>query len=315
MMAPRVLCTRPLTEKALALLQRHFEVDTYENDAPMPRAELLARVQGCEGLVCMLSDKVDGELFDRAPGLRAVANVAVGYDNVDLARARAQGCAVTNTPDVLTEATADLTWALLLSAARNVVAADAFTRSGAWQAWQLQGFLGVDFGGKTLGVVGFGRIGQAVARRAQGFGMQVLYSDPSAPPAHGARPVPLDELLATAHFVCLHMPLTPATHHLIDAAALARMRPEAVLVNVARGPVVDEAALVEALRSGRLRAAGFDVYEHEPRLSPGLAALPNVVLLPHLGSATQETRARMCEMSAEAVLAVIQGREPANRVA
>lgn len=319
-MRPKVLVTRPLPGGAAAALAGVADVVARDEDAPLAPERLRALAADCAGIVAVLGDRVDAALLAAAPGLRVVANVAVGYDNVDLAAARARGVVVTNTPDVLTETTADLTWALLLAVARRVVEGDADVRRGAFHGWRLNGWLGWDVHGRTLGVVGFGRIGQAVARRAAGFGMRVLYCDPKAAPETleaqlGAERAEFGELVAAADFVTLHTPLTAATRHLVDAAALARMRPHAILVNVARGPVVDEAALVAALRAGRIGGAGLDVYEDEPALAPGLADLPNVVLLPHVGSATHETRARMARMAVDNVCAVLQGREPPNRVA
>ena len=319
-MRPKVIVTRPLPGDAGERLAERADVVGHDVDAPLPYERLRALVPDAAGVVSVLSDRIDAPLLAAAPALRVVANVAVGYDNVDLAAARRAGVVVTNTPDVLTETTADLTWALLLAAARRVVEADRDLRRGAFRTWELGGWLGWDVHGKTLGVVGFGRIGRAVARRAAGFGMRVLYSDPT-PAADeveallGAEYVPLARLLAESHFVAVHAPLTPATRHLIDAAALAAMRPDAVLVNVARGPIVDEAALVAALRDRRIAAAGLDVYEDEPALAPGLADLPNTVLLPHVGSATHETRARMARMAVDNVLAVLAGETPPNRVA
>lgn len=315
MTRPRILATRKQPEGGRKLLDEAFEVVAHPLDEPMPPAELRAALFDCDALVCVLADRIDADVLAAAPRLRVVANVAVGYDNIDIKAATERGIVVTNTPDVLTETTADLTWALLLGAARHITEADRAVRAGRFKGWELIGYLGRDFFGKTLGVVGFGRIGKAVARRASGFGMRVLYTDPSeAPDMPEAQRVPLETLLDESHFVALHTPLTPDTHHLIDAAALARMRSDAVLVNVARGPVVDEKALVAALREGRIAAAGFDVYENEPTLSPGLADLPNTVLLPHIGSATVDTRTRMSEMAAQSCIDVLAGRRPAHVV-
>lgn len=319
-MRPKVLVTRPLPGDAAARLAEVADVVARDADTPLTQDELRALAADCAGLVAVLGDRVDAALLAAAPLLRVVANVAVGYDNVDLAAARERGVVVTNTPDVLTETTADLTWALLLAVARRVVEGDGDVRRGAFCGWRLNGWLGWDVHGRTLGVVGFGRIGRAVARRAAGFGMRVLYSDPQPAPEEveaqlGAERATFEELLAAADFVTLHAPLTPATRHLVDATALARMRPHAILVNVARGPIVDEAALVTALREGRIGGAGLDVYEHEPALAPGLAALPNTVLLPHVGSATHDTRARMARTAVENVCAVLAGRPAPNRVA
>jgi len=317
---PRVLITRRLPPPAAERLTRAgLTVELVDRDDPPPRPVLLERVRDCAALVAMLSERIDAELLDAAgPALRVVANYAVGYNNIDLEACRSRKVRVTNTPGVLTEATADLTWALLLAAARRVVEGDHLVRTGTWSGWQPQQLLGLELHGAVLGLVGAGRIGTAVARRAVGFGMRILYYDPQ--PCKeldgplGAHRVPLAELLPQVDVLSLHVPLTPETRHLLDEHALAQLKPTAILVNTSRGPVVDERALVAALRSGRLAAAGLDVYEDEPRLAPGLAELPNVVLLPHLGSATVTTRQRMSAMVADNVLAVLASREPPNPV-
>lgn len=319
-MAARILITRRVPPPAVESLRAAgLVVDLVDQDDPPSRAELLARVPGVVGLITMLSEKVDAELLEAAgPGLRVVANFAVGYDNIDLEACRRRGVRVTNTPGVLTDATADLAWALILATARRVVEGDRLVRSGQWRGWAPLQLLGLQLTGATLGLVGAGRIGTAVGLRSVGFRMNVLYVDdhPSVALEEqvGARRVSLGELLPVVDILSLHVPLTPQTRHLIGPRELAAMKPTAILINTARGPVVDEAALVEVLRSGRLAGAGFDVYEHEPRLTPGLAELPNVVLLPHLGSATTATRHRMSQMVAENVLAVLAGREPPNPV-
>jgi len=317
---PRVLITRRLPPPAAERLTRAgLTVELVDQDDPPPRPVLLERVRDCAALITMLSERVDTELLDAAgPALRVVANYAVGYNNIDLDACRSRKVRVTNTPGVLTEATADLTWALLLAAARRVGEGDRLVRTGTWSGWQPQQLLGLELHGAVLGLVGAGRIGAAVARRAVGFGMRILYADPQPctelDGPLGAHRVPLAELLPQVDVLSLHVPLTPETRHLLDEHALAQLKPTAILVNTSRGPVVDERALVAALRSGRLAAAGLDVYEDEPRLAPGLAELPNVVLLPHLGSATVTTRQRMSAMVADNVLAVLAGREPPNPV-
>jgi len=306
-----------LPPPALSVLRRHAKVDLDETDRPLPPAELRARLRGCAGLLCLLTDRVD-EAALSTPGLRAVANVAVGFDNIDISAATRFGVLVTNTPDVLTESTADFAFALMLAAARRLGEGERLVRAGGFHGWGLQMMLGRDVCGATLGVVGFGRIGQAVARRARGFGMRVQYSDPRRVPEAeretGARRVSFGKLLETSDFVSLHVPLSDATRHLVGAAELARMRPDSVLVNTSRGPVVDERALVRALRAGRPAAAGLDVYEHEPRLAPGLDRLENAVLAPHLGSATVATRTRMACLAAENLVAALAGRRPPNLV-
>jgi glyoxylate reductase len=264
-----------------------------------------------------MSEKVDAEFLDAAgPALRVVANFAVGYDNIDLAACTARGVRATNTPGVLTDATADIAWTLILACARHAIVGDRLVRSGQWRGWAPTQLLGLQLAGATLGVVGAGRIGTAVARRGLGFGMQVVYyarrEMPEIERVADARRVELAALLSSSDVVSLHVPLTPRTKHLIDRPQLDLMKRTAVLINTARGPVVNEAALVEALRERRLAGAGFDVYEHEPRLTPGLAALDNVVVLPHLGSGTVATREKMSRMTAENIIAVLEGRQPPN---
>ncbi|MSP17293.1 MAG: D-glycerate dehydrogenase [Myxococcales bacterium] len=281
------------------------------------RAELLATLAEADALICLLTDRVDSELLAHAPRLRVVANHAVGVDNIDLEACARRGVMVANTPDVLTDATADLTFALLLAAARRLGEGERLVRSGAWRGWEPTQLLGVPVSGQTLGLVGLGRIGAAVARRARGFDMPICYAAPRpVEGAHelGARHVPLDELLAGSDFVSLHGPLTPETRGLIGARELARMKSTAVLINTARGACVDEDALADALTAGRLFAAGLDVFAAEPALSPRLVACDRAVLLPHLGSATHRARARMAELCAAAVTDVLAGRSPTHRV-
>lgn len=289
-----------------------LDVRHQAEDRPPSRTELLELVRGARGILSLLTERIDGEVLDAAgPDLAVVANLAVGYDNVDVAACAARGIAVTNTPDVLTEATADLTWALILGAARRLGEGERLVRAGAWGGWRPGQLLGMGLDGKTLGVFGLGKIGTAVARRAPGFGMRVVFHNRSPRPEAArlsATPVSFDELLATADVLAITAPSTPETHHVFDAGALARMRPGSILVNTSRGPLVSEADLVDALRHGPLRAAGLDVYEREPELHPGLLALENVVLLPHLGSATDEARAGMVELACANVVAVLAGR-------
>jgi glyoxylate reductase len=269
--------------------------------------------------IALLTVRVDDALLDRAPRLRVVANAAVGTDNLDLAACRARGVIVTNTPDVLTEASADLTWALLLATVRRLPQAEASLRAGAFRGWRFWDYLGGDIHGATLGIFGMGRIGQAVARRAPAFGMRVRYHSrtrlaPEREAALQAEWVDRETLLTGSDVLSLHAPLTPETRHLLDRAALARMKQGSYLINTARGPLVDEAALVDTLRDGPLAGAGLDVYEHEPAITPGLLELPNVVLLPHIGSATHGTRTRMAVLAAENVSAVLAGRPPPTPV-
>ncbi len=281
------------------------------------RAELVSALRGADALIAILRDRIDDELLAAAPNLKVVANVAVGYDNVDVEAASGRGIFVTNTPDVLTDATADLTFALLLAAARRLGEGERLVRSGTWGGWEPGQLLGQDVSGKTLGLIGLGRIGAAVAVRARGFGMRVLYTARSdAPRAREleASRVPLSELVSDADFVSLHCPLTPATRHIVDAAALRAMKPTAIVVNTARGPCVDEAALAEALARGEIAGAGLDVFEDEPAVHPALLASDRAVLAPHVGSATTTTRRRMAEMAARAVREALAGRVPSTAV-
>ena len=313
---PRLFLTRRIPDPGLVLIREAFAVTGGEEDRPLERASLLRGVVGADALLCLLTETIDGTVMDAAGHrLRVISNMAVGVDNVDVAAATARGILVTNTPGVLTDATADLTWALILSTVRRVAEGDRMVREGRFELWSPFMLLGRAVAGSTLGVVGMGRIGRAVARRAAGWDMRVIYTRNSGPlPADQTPPgvrwdfrAGLDELLGEADIVSLHVPLLPETRHLIGARELGLMRPGSYLINTARGPVVDEAALVEALKSGRLAGAGLDVYEREPELALGLAGLPNVTLLPHLGSATIETRGRMAELAALNAIAAARG--------
>jgi glyoxylate reductase len=315
---PRVLVMHPLLDPGPRILAAATDAVSYPEGAPLTEEAIREAAAGCRGIVSQVMDPI-GELVLSTPGLRAVANVAVGYDNVDVAAATRHGVLVTNTPGILDETTADLAFALLMAAARRVVEGDRQVRDGRWKSWAIDHLLGQDVHGAVLGVVGMGRIGRAVAGRGRGFGMRIVYSNRSRLPAEreaelDATWLPLPELLREADFVSLHVPLGPETRHLIGAAELAAMKPTAVLVNTARGPVVDEAALVGALREGRIFAAGLDVYEREPQVHPGLIELENVVLAPHIGSGSVRTRARMCEVAAENMVAAVTGRRPPNVV-
>jgi lactate dehydrogenase-like 2-hydroxyacid dehydrogenase len=315
-----VYVTRRLPEAALEMLRSFAEsVEVNPDDRVLERRELLRAVEGRDGVLCLLTDRIDAEVFDAAgPGLKVFANYAVGYDNVDVAEATRRGVIVTNTPGVLTDTTADLAWALIFAVARRVVAGDSLARSGRWAGWGPMQLLGRDITGATLGIVGAGRIGGAVAARSAGFGMKVLYADPSPRPELermlGARKVALDGLLAESDFVTIHVPLRDETRHLIGRRELGLMKETAYLINTSRGPVVDEKALVGALKSGSIAGAGLDVYEEEPKLAPGLAELDNVVVLPHLGSATVATRTKMATMAAENLIAALAGERPPNCV-
>jgi len=317
-MSWNVFVTRRIPPEGIDLLrQSGVDIRLHDEETPLPRTELLALARSCDGVVIGGGERVDAEFLDAAPKLKVVSCIAVGYDNVDLAEATRRRVLVTNTPDVLTDAVADLTWALILGVARRVVEGDALTRSGKWQGLSPTLLRGVDVAGKTLGIVGAGRIGAAVAKRGTGFSMRLLYFARSTKPemdALGGRRVSFDEVLRESDFLCVHVPLTPDTRHLFGAAEFRKMKPMAFFINMARGAVVNEAALVQALREGWIAGAGLDVYEHEPQISPELASMPNTLLLPHLGSATIETRRRMSILAAENLLAVLDRRPCPNVV-
>jgi glyoxylate reductase len=313
--------TNRLPPSAVELLRQAGEVRIDERETAIPRAELLELVGSAEAVLTLLGDRVDGELLDAAgPQLRCVANVAVGYDNVDVAAAEQRGVLVTNTPGVLDDATADLTIALVLAATRRLGEGERLVRSGRDWNWGMHFMLGSSLQGRLLGIVGLGGIGRRVAQRARAFGMRIAYHSRHPAPAEveaelGAERMPLERLLAEADVLSLHCPLTPETHHLIGAGELAAMKPSAVLVNAARGPIVDEAALAEALAERRIAAAGLDVYEREPQVEPRLLELDNVVLTPHLGSATVETRTAMAELAALNAISVLSGQGALTPVA
>jgi glyoxylate reductase len=311
---PTLLITRRLPSSVIARLEAECDVDLYTGDSAIPRDELLARVRGKQALMCLLTDRIDGELLDAGRDLQIVANIAVGYNNVDVAAARARGVVVTNTPDVLTESVADFTWAMILALTRRISEGERVVRSGTWKGWALDFMLGSDIRGKQLGLVGMGRIARAVAARAPAFGMRVAYADEQAVDVAGAEAMSLDRLLTTSDVVSLHVPLTESTKHLIDKRALARMKRSAWLINTARGPVVDEAALAWALGQHLLAGAALDVYEHEPAVHPDLLTMENVLLVPHLGSATTETRTAMADLAASNVLAVLGGKPPVTPI-
>jgi glyoxylate reductase len=316
----RVFITQPIPEPGPSLIRQFTsDVSANQEDRVLLPEELLAAVAGPEGVLCLLTDGVNEAVLKAAAagGCRVMANMAVGYNNVDVAAATRLGILVTNTPGVLTEATADLAWALLLGVARRVAEGDRVMRADAFPGWGPMYMLGGDVTGRTLGLVGPGRIAQAVAKRARGFDMTILYAGRRGNPEMdtlGARQVPLENLLAASDFVSLHVPLSTETRHLIDAKALARMKRSAYLINTARGPVVDEKALVLALKAGTIAGAGLDVYEDEPKMASGLADCPNTLLLPHLGSATVATRAAMSRIAAENLIAALEGRKPSNLV-
>ena len=306
---PAVLVTRRIPSAVLATLQEACDVDMHDRD-DLPHPDLVARVRGKQGLLSVVTDAIDRSVFEAGSDLKVVSTIAVGYNNIDLAAARERNVIVTNTPDVLTEAAADLTWSLILGMTRRIVEGDRLTRSRAWKGFALDFMLGTDLRGKQLGIVGMGRIGRAVAARAPAFGMRVAFSSRTAQPSPLGESMPLDRLLATSDVVTLHCPLTAETKHLINQATLARMKRSAYLVNASRGPVVDEAALVWALANRLIAGAALDVYEREPEIHEGLFALENVVLSPHLGSSTIETRTTMIRLAADNVVAVVTGRPP-----
>lgn len=314
-----VYITRMIPEAGITpLTAAGFEIKMNPLPRSPRREELLDEVGGHDGIICQLSDRIDRQVLEAAaPRCKVLATCAAGHDNIDLAAAREFGVVVTHTPDVLTEATADLTWALLLATARRLGEAERLVRAGAWRGWGMLDFLGAEVFGKTLGIIGAGRIGTAVARRARGFDMPVLYHAQTPRPAIealGAKRVALAGLLESSDFVSLHLPLTDRTHHLLDATALDRIKQGAILINTARGAIVDQGALIEALRDGRLGGAGLDVYDGEPAVPPELLEMENVVLLPHIGSATVRARETMAAMAAESVVAVLTGEPPSHPV-
>jgi glyoxylate reductase len=309
-----ILVTRRLPSSVIAKLESAGVVDLYTGDAAIPADEFRARIADKDALVCLLTDRVDRALLESAPRLKIVANVAVGHNNIDLGAARERGVVVTNTPDVLTDSVADFTWSLILAITRRLSEGERLLRRGEWKGWALDFMLGTELKGKQLGLVGLGRIGRAVAARAPAFGMRVAYASRSEQQLQGAEPMSLDRLLNTSDIVSLHVPLTPETTHLIDKRAIARMKRAAYLINTARGPVVDEAALAWALQHHLLAGAALDVYEHEPKVHPDLLTLENVLLVPHLGSGTTETRTAMADLAADNVLAVLAGKPPITPV-
>jgi glyoxylate reductase len=317
MTRPSILATHPLFPEARAILDAHCDVEYWSRPERPSRAEVLKQVAPKDGLVCLLTEKIDKEMLAAAPKLRIASNVAVGFDNISVPDCTARNVAVTNTPGVLDETTADFAWTLLMCVARRVGEGEALARSGQWAGWNLDQLCGGDVWGKTLGVIGFGRIGRAVARRSTGFKMHVIYTDAvrasgEAEREVGARFVDMDTLLREADFVTVHVPLMPETRHLISAERLKKMKRTAYLINTARGPVVDNEALYQALKAGTIAGAALDVHEHEPKVHAGLITLKNVVLEPHLASASIETRTRMAVMAAENLTAFFAGRRPPN---
>ena len=319
MAKPRILVTREVFDETIDFLGTHCDVDANQADLPLAASAIAQRLKGAQALMCSLTDKVDADLIAQCPDLKVVANIAVGYNNIDVAACTARGIQVTNTPGVLDDSTADLAWTLMLATARRLTEVEAYIRNGDWTGWKLKQWLGVDVHHATLGIMGMGRIGQAIARRAAGFDMRVIYHNRNRLAADieqklNARYVTQDELLANSDFIVLQMPYSKETHHLIGAKELAKMKPTAILINSTRGGVVDDAALIDALTAGTIRAAGLDVFENEPKLNPGFLALKNVVLSPHIGSSTEATRRAMAMTAAANAVAALTGKTPPNLV-
>lgn len=317
MTKPRILITREVFDETIAYLGTHCEVDANQADLPLTATEIAQRLGRAQALMCSLTDRVDAALLAQCRQLKVVANIAVGYNNIDIAACSAQGVMVTNTPGVLDDSTADLAWTLMLATARRLTEVESYIRTGQWTGWRLKQWLGVDVHHATLGIIGMGRIGQVIAKRASGFDMRVIYHNRTRLAADierclNARWVTQDELLAQADFVVLQMPYSQVTHHLIGAAELAKMKPSAILINSTRGGVVDDVALIEALQAGTIRAAGLDVFEDEPKLNPGFLELRNVVLSPHIGSSTEATRRAMAMTAARNAVAALSGQTPPN---
>jgi glyoxylate reductase len=315
MSRPLALVTRKLPSRVISKLEEHCDVDLYVGDQAISRDELLVRVAGKHAIICLLTEPIDAAVLDAAgPQLKVVANVAVGYNNIDVAACRARGVVATNTPDVLTNACADFTWGLILAVTRRFGEGERVVRAGKWGGWTLDYMLGMELRGKQLGLVGVGRIGRAVADKAPAFGMTIAYTDQRDAGIPGAQQMALDRLLATSDVVSLHVPMTPETKHLIDQKALTKMKRTAYLINTSRGPVVDEGALAWALKERLIAGAALDVYEKEPEIHPGLMALENVLLIPHLASATTETRTAMADLAVSNAIAVLNGQPPLTPV-
>ena len=318
-MKSRVLISQKIFDEVVAMVRQHFEVDWNQSETPLSPSVLIQRLRDKMGAIILLTDRIDEEVLSKCSELKIVSNVAVGYNNIDVEACTRRGVMVTNTPGVLDDTTADLTWALLLATARRIVESDQYLRSSQWKGWGLMQFLGYDVHHKVIGICGLGRIGQRVARRAKGFDMRILYTDiiraaPSLEEELGARFVDKKTLLSQSDFITLHVPLMPETTHYIAMAEFNLMKPTAILINASRGPIVDEKALVQALQEKKIAGAGLDVYEKEPEVEPGLLPMKNVVLVPHIASASYETRLRMAMMAAENLVAGLTGERPPNIV-
>ena len=315
----KVLITRKIFDEAIAMIKKHFDMEDNQRDVAFSPEELVRRLRGKAGTIILLTDRIDEAVLSQCPDLKIVSNIAVGHNNIDVQACTRHKVMVTNTPGVLDDTTADFTWTLLLATARRLIEADQHLRSSQWNGWKLMEFLGSDVHHKTLGICGLGRIGQGVARRAKGFDMQILYTDLVRAPQSvekelGATFVDKKTLLAQSDFVTLHVPLGPQTAYYISAPDLNFMKPTAILINASRGPVVDEKALVQALKEGKIAGAGLDVYEREPEVEPALLSMKNVILAPHIASASYETRLRMAMMAAENLIAGLTGKRPPNLV-
>lgn len=318
-MRPKILVTREVFDETLEYLREHCDVDANQEDMALAPDALMKRLADKEGVILCLTDRIDAALLERCPKLKVVANIAVGYNNIDVPACSARGIMATNTPGVLDDSTADLAWTLMLGAARRITEVERYVRNGEWKGWRLKQWLGTDVHHATLGIIGMGRIGQAIARRAAGFDMRVLYHnrrrvDEEIERKLNTRWVSLDELLGKSDFVVLQVPYSPETHHLIGAAQLSKMKRNAILINSTRGGVVDDQALISALRNGTIRAAGLDVFENEPKLNPAFLDLDNVVLAPHIGSSTEATRRAMAMTAAKNAVAVLIGSTPPNLI-
>jgi gluconate 2-dehydrogenase len=316
-MKPKILVTREVFDETLAFLAQHCDLEANQDDVAFDAETLARKLADKEGVVCALTDRIDAKLIESCPRLKVVANIAVGYNNIDLAACTARGVMATNTPGVLDDSTADLAWALMLATARRLTEVERYVREGEWTGWRLKQWLGVDVHHATLGIVGMGRIGQAIAKRAAGFEMKVLYNNrkrvaPDIERRLNATYATKEDLLRQSDYVILQVPYSPETHHMIGAAELKLMKPTAILVNSTRGGVVDDAALVAALKSGVIRAAGLDVFEDEPKLNPEFLELKNVVLAPHIGSSTENTRRAMAMTAAKNAVAALTGQTPLN---
>ena len=313
----KIFITRIIPDRGLALVKEHFPTcDIWSADTPPAREELIQRVRGVDGLLCLLTEKIDGDLMDAAgPQLKVISSMSVGVDHIDVAAATVRGIPIGNTPGVLTDATADMAFALLFASARRVVEGEKYVRSGGWKTWNPKLLLGADFVGATLGIIGFGRIGRAVAKRAQGFDMHVIFYDPTAQPVYGANPVDIDTLLRMSDFVSIHVPLTEGTRHLVNAEFLAKMKPNSILVNTSRGGVVDQSALYDVLKAEKIFAAALDVTDPEPLpMDHPLLELGNCLIVPHLGSASRHTRDMMSLLAAANLIAGLRGERLPNCV-